>query len=221
MKGMKTAVITGASRGIGKATALAFLSAGWRVIGTSRSGEGWAHERLAWVSLELSDPGSIARAAERISEKGPIHALVNNAGLFERIDRERPEIQVAVLRRTLEVNLIGTIDLTEKLIPLVEERGHVVFLGSRLGSITEAESPTLPAYSISKAGLGMYARRLAARLKDKNITVSIIDPGWVKTDLSSNGAHRNPEEPAREILELVTSEVPTGRFWKEGRERAW
>ena len=67
----------------------------------------------------------------------------------------------------------------------------------------------------------MYGRTLAFRLEAKNITVSIVDPGWVKTDMGGRGATRDPKLPAKEIFELATSTVPTGRFWYEGKERSW
>ena len=220
---MNSAIITGASRGIGKATAGLFLAHGWKVVGTSTNGEGWTKANLTWVELDLSDPQSIAQAAKEIAVHGPFNILIDNAGYLA--DREKDfddkPIQMNVLRKTLEVNLIGTVDLTERLLPNVKDGGHIVLLGSVCGSLTEADAAMSPAYSISKAGLSMYTRQLAGQMKDRGITVSIVDPGWVKTDMGGPDAVREVEEPAKEIYDLATSNVSSGKFWRHGKERSW
>ena len=133
-----------------------------------------------------------------------------------------PIISSSTRRNILEVNLIGTIDLTERLLPasLIKKGGHIISMGSMAGVITEEVGDYVPSYKISKVGLSMYTRTLAARLKDKNITVSILDPGWVRTDMGGNEAPRSPKEPANEYYELATKKIPTGKFWKEGKERS-
>ena len=80
---------------------------------------------------------------------------------------------------------------------------------------------------MAKASLNMYTRFLAFRLKERNITVSSLDPGWVRTDMGFAGAgegakpDREPSEPAAEIFQLVTSKVETGQFWHKGHKREW
>src|SRR5690348_9948526 len=114
---MNTAVITGASRGIGKATAAEFLRQGWSVIGTSTSGEGWSHDRLSWIALDLRNSGNIAAAAQAITSHGKFDVLINNAGTMTRTREENSgEIVISALRDVLEVNLIGTIDFTERVL---------------------------------------------------------------------------------------------------------
>ncbi|MBI2004598.1 SDR family NAD(P)-dependent oxidoreductase [Patescibacteria group bacterium] len=219
---MKRVVITGATRGIGKATAEQFLAAGWEVVGTLTNNTGWKRQNLKWVQLDLSDNTSIAQAAEKISAYKPINILVNNAGIYAKEeDHNGATVEISTLRKILEVNLIGTIDLTERLIPALAEGCHIISLGSGAGALTTISSDDVPAYRISKAALGMYTRTLALRLQGKSITVSIIDPGWVKTDMGGAEAPRSPEEPAKDIFELAISKVPTGKFWKQGKERSW
>ena len=221
-RNMKTVVITGASRGIGKATAEHFLEAGWCVLGTATAAGGWTHERLSWIIMDLRDTRSIKAAAETILERGPIQVLINNAGYLDRSEKDFEEqiIDVDVLRKTLEVNVIGTIDFTERLLPAIERGGHIISLGSNMGSIGGAMSSDSPSYRISKAALSMYTRVLASRLRASDVTVSIVSPGWVKTDMGGAGASREPAEAAEDIFRLATSEVPTGRFWREGKELA-
>ncbi len=219
---MKTVLITGASRGIGKATAENFLAQGWLVKGTSTDGAGWKHESVEWFVLDLADQKSIERSTHELATKGPFDALVNNAGIYdESNDREDEPVSIPSLRRTLEINLIGTIDFTERMLVALHDGAHIVSLGSGWGSLTEDRSSDAPAYSISKAGLSMYTRRLAARLASRNITVSILSPGWTQTDMGGPEATRLVTEPAAEIYTLATNNVPSGRFWERGEERTW
>lgn len=221
---MKTALITGASRGIGKATAKKFLDEGWEVIGTSTSGNGWEYEKLLWIKLDLSDSQSIELAVKELLKHDPVRVLINNAGInVDEEDADHVPVSIPALRKTLEVNLIGTIDFTEHMLSssLIEKDGHIVSLGSRLGSLSDTSSDFAPSYRISKAALSMYTRTLAVRLKEMGITVSIVDPGWVRTDMGGEEAEDSPDKPAKEMFELVDSNVPSGKFWHEGKERSW
>jgi len=219
---MKTALITGASRGIGKATAEKFLKEGWRVIGTSTSGEGWERKNLSWVQLDLANADSVRKVVEKI--KGElIDVLVNNAGMYpDEEDFSDAPIKRENLKAILEVNLVGTADFTEQLLNHVSPDGHIIFVGSRAGSLTrEKVSTSEPSYRISKAALSMYTRLLAERLRGTKLTISIVDPGWVRTDMGGDDAERDPKEAAEEIYNLAMSSVPSGKFWREGEERSW
>lgn len=219
---MKTVVVTGANRGIGKATAEKFLSKGWRVVATSMSGKGWEAENISWVQLDLAKPESVERAVG-VVKKSSFDVLVDNAGAYpdEEYLADTP-IKRKNLRAVLEVNLIGTVDFTEQLLNHISSTGHIILLGSRAGSLTtEKVSTSEPSYRISKAALSMYTRLLAERLRNTEITVSIVDPGWVRTDMGGDDAERDVSEPAEEIFVLATSSVPSGKFWREGKERNW
>ncbi len=220
---MEKVVITGASRGIGKATAEKFLKEGWKVIGTSIDGKGWSHNDLSWVSLDLSDPDSVINAVEIIRKESPIDVLVNNAGTYvAEEDFQNASITRKNLRTTLEVNVIGTIDITEQLLSSLKPDGRIITLGSRSGALVAPEVNTsAPSYRISKTALSMYTRLLSQRLRDTKLVISIIDPGWVKTDMGGSDAERDPQEPANEIFALAILDVPSGKFWRQGRERTW
>ena len=218
---MKQVLITGASRGIGRATAEEFLAHSWSVIGTSTSGKTAVnHPGLTMLRLDFLRPESVHEFSSKIIvEGGHFDVLVNNAGVS--LD-EGPKISIDALRRSLEVNLIGLVDLTERLIPMIASGGHIINVSSGLSSITVNSMPTYaPAYSISKAAVNMYTRILAERLRGKGITVSSIDPGWVKTDMGGPAAPRHPSEPAREIYELAVSGRETGQFWHNSVKRPW
>ncbi len=214
---MKTVLITGVSRGIGKAAAEKFLKEGWLVTGTSTTGKSpIKNQNLAVHKLDLLDGESIRQLARKI---GKIDVIVNNAGIF--IDRGKSNINSEALRKTLEVNLIGLADLTDRLLPRVNEGGSIVNVSSSLGSITEFGGHYAPAYQISKGALNMYTRALASTLKKRGIRVAAIDPGWVKTDMGGKGADREPKEPAEEIYELATKKIDSGYFWHRGKKRSW
>lgn len=218
---MKTIVITGASRGIGKALAERFLKHGDFVIGTSTSGTSpIEHDRLLMLQLDLSNPESIAACTKSIIDSGrKIDILINNAGIWSGIEDD-PMIHMDILRKTLEVNLFGTADFTERLIPVMNDGGHIVSVSSRAGSLTKQTHANYPDYKISKAALNMLTRCLAMRLNGK-ITVSSVHPGWVKTDMGGSDADIEPEEAAEDIFKLATSKPETGQFWYKGEKFPW
>lgn len=219
----KTALITGVTHGIGKATARKFLEEGWFVVGTSTAKEFPAPEpNMQILHLDYLDSKSISAAGETVARLNhKLDLLVNNAAVF--LDKIGDQIEIEALRKTLEVNLIGTIDWTERLIPLIKGGGKIINMSSMAGSLTDPIewSWITPAYKISKAGLNMYTKVLGRQLKDRNIIVCALDPGWVKTRMGGEEAPRSPEEAAADIYNLATSEVETGQFWREGKKRNW
>jgi NAD(P)-dependent dehydrogenase (short-subunit alcohol dehydrogenase family) len=222
---MNTVLITGASRGIGRALAQKYLREGWFVLGTSLDGA-LAEEspNLKAFRLDLSSPAGISQCVAEIKQFGRrIDILHNNAGVL--LDEDETKVVIEKLRQTLEVNLIGTIDFTEQILPLINEGGHIVNTSSSAGSLNEAGFEGhffgyYPAYKISKAALNMYTRTLANRLGEK-ITVSSIHPGWVKTDMGGPEADLTPEEAAESIYHFATTNKDTGQFWFNGKRFPW
>lgn len=226
---MKTIFITGIGKGIGKALAAKFLAEGHFVIGTYRDSEPEAQENLAAIPLDLADGKSIERcvaAVEKIGRKMDI--LINNAGVVK--DEEETHVIIEKLRDTLEVNLIGTVDLTERLLPFVAQGGHIINISSSAGSLTDSDFETsshypfhYPAYKISKAALNMYTRTLAMNLKHEgaDIIVSSVHPGWVRTEMGGEDADISPEEAAEDIFRFSLSRPSTGGFWYRGKLFAW
>ena len=219
---MKTVFITGVSRGIGLATAKKFLAEGWSVIGTSTSGEAPIDsDNVKILKLDLSISESVKSTVKDVKTLvNNIDVLINNAGAL--LDGDDEVLDVAKLKKTLNVNLVGTVDLTEQLLAVIRNGGHVINIGSMSavfsGSLSDFDAP---AYRISKAAINMYTKTLAERLKSYGVTVSSIDPGWVRTDMGGDGATRKTEDAARDIYSLATSKVETGHFWLEGKIRNW
>lgn len=216
---MKTVLITGTSRGIGKALAEKFLAEGFFVIGTSRSIQVIDNNNFLSIPLEITNSSSRQSLVEILkSQKISIDILVNNAGIWDVRD-EGPELNEEALRKTLEVNLIGPIACAESLIPFMNEGGHIVNVSSRRASLEQTSSAIYPAYSISKAGLNMFTRKLAARLSGK-VIVSSIHPGSVKTEMNPEG-ELSVQESAQDIFNLVISHPQTGMFWYKGSSLTW
>ncbi len=218
---MKTIVITGASRGIGRALAEKFLNEGFFVIGTSRSGEAeYSHENLMFVPLELSQVESRKTCAATIQALDKkINILINNAGIWHPED-EAQTIDVAVLQETLDSNVIGSIDFTEQLLAhnLISEQ--IINISSRRGSLSFTTTCLYPNYGISKAALNMFTRILAARLAGK-VIVSSVHPGYVKTDMNEGEGDITPQEAANDIFALIAKRVESGNFWYKGEIYPW
>jgi NAD(P)-dependent dehydrogenase (short-subunit alcohol dehydrogenase family) len=217
---MKTVLITGISRGIGRATSGLFLTKDWHVIGTSTSGKAnISNPNLEIYKLDMLDGESIRNFSGKvINSRSKIDVLINNAGISldtgESIDHD-------ALIKTLQVNLIGLIDLTEMLLNHINNGGHIINVSSTVGSITAYTTPYAPSYAISKVALNMYTRILAGRLRNRKITVSSIHPGWVKTDMGGLMAPREPSSAALDIYSLATSSVESGFFWYGGKKTNW
>ena len=222
-----TVLITGATRGIGKALAEKFVMEGHGVIGTGRPGQAKPiMEKATWLELDLSSGESIAQCAAEAASLGmPIDILVNNAGVLE--DEDETAVVPELLRKTLEVNVVGTADFTERIIPLMSPSGHIVNISSTAGSLELTDDKVshypghYPAYKISKAALNMYGRTLAGTLAEKGITVSSVHPGWVRTDMGGPEADMSPEEAAADIYAFAISKPATGGFWFKGNRLPW
>ncbi len=218
---MKTVLITGASRGIGKAVAQKFLQEGYFVIGTSRAGTvDFEHENLIIFSLDLLNSESIAACAQAIGGRNKkIDILINNAGMWFEGDYDK-EVDTNILRKTLEGNLIGVVDFTERLIPFLNKGAHVINISSRQGSFGYIKTVYTAAYSISKAALNMYTRHLAYRLAGE-VIVSAVHPGYVKTDMNEGEGEIESDEAAVDIFNLSVRDVPSGQFWHKGENFPW
>lgn len=225
---MKTVVITGVSKGIGLATAQKFLTEGWRVIGTFLHTPVILDDpNFVAVPLDLASAASIETAAGDITRQAQrLDAIVNNAAVL--VDYEDTAANLDRIRQTFAVNLFGTIDFTERLLPTLGGGGHIVNIDSGLGSFSDSVEETgMLGYRMSKASLNMYTRVLAFRLKERGILVSSLDPGWVNTDMGRVGGEtptREPEKPAVDIYSLVTAVTDiadSGSFWRDGEKRPW
>lgn len=219
---MKYGVVTGSSRGIGLATVeLLTKDLNIEVIGSSTSGNHTLNRpNFQCLKLDLSNSKSISEFAAHIGDI-QVDFLINNAGiLLEKWDESN--INMRQLKQTFDTNVFGTIELTEKLLPILNTKAHIINITSDWGSFSEQNFDAFqPHYKMSKAALNMYTKLLAKRLESKNITVSSLDPGWTQTDMGGKVAPRLPKDVAADILNLLNNKVETGKFWHQGKVRPW
>ncbi len=218
---MKYGIVTGSSRGIGLATIETLISKNFKIIGSSTSGNHtFTHPNFQCIKLDLSSRNSIANFVEQIGNI-QIDFLINNAGiLLEKWDVSA--INLKQLKQTFDINVFGTIELTEKLLPKLNTNAHIINITSDWGSFSESNFDEFqPHYKMSKATLNMYTKLLAKRLENKSITVSSLDPGWTQTDMGGQEATRTPQEAASDIFTLLNGNVKSGQFWSNGKVRSW
>jgi NAD(P)-dependent dehydrogenase (short-subunit alcohol dehydrogenase family) len=177
---MRTALVTGASSGIGAACAARLAGAGWRVFaGVRRAGD--APAGTEEILLDVTDEDQVRAAAERIDE---LHGLVNNAGIAIAIPLEF--IPLEELRRQFEVNVVGQVAVTQAFLPhLRRSRGRIVFIGSIAG---QSALPFLGSYAASKHALEAVADTLRVELRPFGVDVALVQPGTIKTPIWTKSA---------------------------------
>jgi NAD(P)-dependent dehydrogenase (short-subunit alcohol dehydrogenase family) len=230
------ALVTGANRGIGREVARQLAERGYEVLLSARDGEqaSAAAEELAQstggvlrpVTLDVSDPQSIATAAERVhAEPGRLDVLVNNAGIGSDFGVSGLEPDFEAMQRALETNFYGAYRLTVSLLDLLRASAHprIVNVSSGMGGITEMGGWS-PGYRVSKAALNAMTRILSTELSDAGVLVNSACPGFVNTDMGGPmGATKPVEEGAAGIVWLATlpDDGPTGGFFRDGQPVAF
>ena len=219
---MKNGIVTGSSRGIGLATVeLLNNQLDLIVIGSSTTGNNpLSNSNSQCLKLDLSSSDSIDKFVKNLGDL-KLDFLVNNAGvLIEKWDASA--INMKQLKQTFATNVFGTIELTEKLLPRLNAKAHIINITSDWGSFAEQNFDEFqPHYKMSKAALNMYTKLLAKRLESKDVIVSSLDPGWTQTDMGGKIAPRLPKDVAEDILNLLSNHVESGKFWHQGKVREW
>lgn len=181
----RTALVTGASTGIGRACAVALAEAGWRVLaGVRRPGD--APEGTEEVLLDVTSAEQIRDATGLVEE---LDGLVNNAGIARASPLEF--IPPTELRYQLEVNVVGHVAVTQAFLPALRRaKGRIVFMGSIAG---KSALPFLSPYAASKHALEAIADSLRVEVRPFGIRVSIIEPGSIRTPIWTRSAQRADE----------------------------
>ena len=186
-------LVTGASTGIGEATARRMKAAGWEVFAAARKDgdlERLRGEGLTPLKLDVTDAGSIAAAKAEVGGR-KLHGLVNNAGVA--VSGPIEHVPLDELRRQLEVNLVGQVAVIQAFLPNIREaKGRIVNVSSIGGRIA---LPLVGPYAASKVGLEAVSDSLRRELRPWGIHVSVIEPGAVVTPIWEKGAR--DRRPAR------------------------
>ncbi len=224
-------LVTGANRGIGLEFVKQLTKRGDSVIATARD-LGSAnelkllaqeHDNLRFVALDISDNVSIAKLQESVRE--PIDVLLNNAGCYGN-SGSFPDLDFDLLARDYDINAIGTLKVCAAMLNNVKagDKKIIANVTSKMGSIGDNTSGGSYSYRMSKTGLNMAARCMSHDLKAENISVFVLHPGWVKTDMGGANAMITTEQSVTGMLKTidVATLEHSGRFWEwNGNEIQW
>ncbi len=197
-----TALITGANRGIGLELTRQLRDRGARVIGVCRepSAELAATGAHVEAGVDVTDPRAVAALAGRLRGQ-TLDLLVNNAGLLAMDSLD--QLDEDAIRRQFEVNALGPLRVTAALAPLVRHGGKIAFVTSRMGSMGDNTSGGMYGYRMSKAALNAAAVSIAHDLAARGIAVTILHPGYVRTQMTGGGGDIEPAEAARNLLARI------------------
>lgn len=185
MTKVKIALVTGASSGIGEATAQRLATAGYKVYGTSRRGVQAGKRSFEMLALDVTSDESVAAAVgEVIRRDGRIDLLVNNAG-FGVAPAGAEESSIEQARSIFETNFFGLIRMTRAVLPQMRRQGsgRIINIGSVLGFLP---MPYGALYAATKHAVEGYSESLDHELRTRGIRVSIIEPAYTKTPFDAN-----------------------------------
>jgi NAD(P)-dependent dehydrogenase (short-subunit alcohol dehydrogenase family) len=230
---VKTVLITGANKGIGREVAQQLATKGFHVFVGARNakaGRKAADEiakkcgKATFLEMDVADNDSVTTAAREFSKiEDHLDVLVNNAGIIVEGDNAILEISDDLFRKTLETNILGALRVTRAFAPLLRKSKapRVINVSSGGGQLTGGADGWAPAYCISKTALNGTTVQLAAALP--KFAVNSVCPGWVRTEMGGENASRSVEEGADTIVWLA-SEAPqkvTGKFLRDRKEIPW
>ena len=230
---MKTALITGANKGIGYEVARQLAGKGFQVFVGARNRDAGrkAADEIArkggqaiFLEIDVADNASVTAAASEFAKAADhLDVLVNNAGIIVDGDNAILEISDDLFRKTLETNTLGPLRVTRAFAQLLRKSKapRVINVSSGGGQLTGGADGWAPAYCISKTALNGVTVQLAAALP--KFAVNSVCPGWVRTEMGGENASRSVEEGADTIVWLA-SEAPqkvTGKFLRDRKEIPW
>jgi NAD(P)-dependent dehydrogenase (short-subunit alcohol dehydrogenase family) len=235
------ALITGANKGIGYEIARGLGAKKIKILLGARDaarGQAAADKLKAegadvhFVKLDVTDKGTVQRAAERIEKEfGRLDILVNNAGIGE-WGAKPSEVDLAKVREVYETNLFGPMALIQVMLPLLRKSAHgrIVNVSSSLGSLGLASQPDstiaqmqVLGYNTSKSALNSMTVQFANELKGTSIKVNAICPGYCATDLNGNSGPRTPAQGAVAAIEyaMIGDDGPTGGYFDDNGRIPW
>ncbi|MET7970938.1 SDR family NAD(P)-dependent oxidoreductase [Micromonospora sp. NPDC005305] len=247
----QVALITGANKGIGRATAEQLAALGMTVLIGARNArhgdEAAAALRAAGgeahaITLDVTDPATVLAAARQVEERfGHLDALVNNAGISGAgnvapldVRGQIPSVaDLNIVRAVFETNVFGVITVTNAMLPLLRRSPapRIVNLTSDAASLTITSDPDGPfaglppaaAYAPSKTALNALTLQYANELRKDGILVNAAAPGFCATDINQHTGHRTAAQGAAVVVRLATlgADGPTGGFFSENGPIPW
>lgn len=243
MASKKTALITGANKGIGFETAKQLLQLGYSVFIGSRDLERGlkavqdlkesGYQDVDVLQIDVTNLLSVQNAKKELESKiSQLDVLINNAGIIGEMPQNASTISLENIRTVYETNFFGVIQVTQHLLDLMKrsEEPRIVNVSSDLGSLTNHSNPDYEFYDVkptaycsSKTAVNTFTVMLAYELKDTNFKINSVNPGFTATDLNGFTGYQTPEQGTRAIIKFATidNNGPSGKFFSDESEIAW
>ncbi|MBV9105016.1 MAG: SDR family NAD(P)-dependent oxidoreductase [Verrucomicrobia bacterium] len=231
MSEQKTALVTGANKGIGYEIVGQLLAKGLRVILTARNevaGKKAASSfqgDVQFLPMDVSDDTSIEKAAQAYGERADaLDVLINNAGIYPDENVDILTIPREQLVKTFQTNTFGPLSVTRAFLPFLKKSGgaRVINISSGYGQI-DGLSHKVPSYCLSKLALNGITIMLDQALRPQGIAVYVMCPGWVRTEMGGANASRSVEEGADTAVWLAIDgpQHLSGKFFRDRKVIAW
>lgn len=211
---MKHVIVTGANRGIGLELCRQLTEQGWAVTALCRG----ATTELQALDVQIVEDFDVTQEApmEQLAARlapDTVDLLINNAGILKGTALD--DFDVDAMRRQFEVNALGPLRVTRALLPAMRRDGKVALITSRMGSIGDNTSGGSYGYRMSKAALNAAGKSLAIDLADRGISVAVLHPGYVRTDMTSQSGLIDADEAVSGLLQRIEELTPenSGTFW--------
>ncbi len=231
MRAENTLLITGTNRGIGLEYVRQYAAEGWRVIACCRSPHNAnllqqlaeEHTNIEVYALDVADFDQIELLGRKLIDQ-PIHLIINNAGIYP--ESAFRSINYVQWTEAFKVNTMSTLKLAEVFIPHLVKAGNakLVAMTSKMGSIEDNTSGGEYAYRSSKTALNMVMKSLAIDLNKYGLSVAVLHPGWVKTDMGGPNGLIDAETSVQGLRKVIASLSlnNSGKFYAyDGKEIAW
>ena len=232
MKNQKTALITGANKGIGFEVARELARLGLRVFLGARNvkaGRAAADKlsdagKVDFIEIDVANAESIKRAADECARQSDrLDVLINNAGILLDEDKDALSLTPEIFDTTMRTNTLGPWLVAQAFVPLLKKsrEPRIVNVSSGGGQLEDGADGWAPGYCVSKTALNGVTVQLAAALP--KFAVNCVCPGWVRTDMGGENATRSVAEGAATIVWLATAAPPdlTGKFVKDRKVIPW
>ena len=227
-------LITGSNRGLGKATGLKLCEYGHEVIFTSRKIENLKlieqevkekKYKASFFELDVCNLDSIINLKKEIQKKyDHIDTLINNAGILNDRNDSILNLDHQLLHQTMNTNLFNPLYMIQQFQGLIKKssNGVIVNISSVLGQL-ESMATGMPSYRISKCAINAVTKVVSEELRDFNIKVNSIHPGWVQTDMGGSEASLTIDEAVPGLVWAATldQDGPTGKFFFNQKEIPW
>lgn len=227
----RVALVTGATRGIGREVVRQLGERGYavllgaRTLSAEQAADAFSTSRnTVPVQLDVTDDAGIDALRQHVDRAyGHLDVLVNNAGIHYDTWQRAADADLHVAHEAMETNLFGAWRMVKAFVPMLRRGQHtrIVNVSSEAGSLSQMGGG-IPAYRASKVALNALTRMLAAELRNDDILVNAVCPGWVATDMGGAGG-RPVEDGAASVLWAVDLDDsgPSGGFYRDGKPLPW